>query len=934
MSKFLQYIRSQFYIDNSETVFKDYIEFDEGNRGGFPSDIVAFNYHNGLVVVATSTAQVIFYGYNGASWSINLNSQNTSSSSTLQVNKICFVSSNTVFVLCHGPIIVPLQITDGIVTKLEEVKLETNSSFRWDFMHIQEKSDSENYLIYCLNNTIFRVMLDAMQPETLLTNEDIMLWTSGGGEISSITSLPKHSSSLLVIDKNGTVAYYNKTQFIMTVTLKNFEDEPIIKLCWCPNSPEVAYGISCNNKYSKWKITIHSDNRIRAQEINFDTSHNFGPYPCHEIKHFSICPDVTNDDQHFLIYQGGKSSGKNDDRDLLSFRHGDYFEKLELLSSVVGIANVDNCEEKGKNGFILICTKCEIIGIDLDKQPICVLQPRHFLSINISNPTAHGKVIEIEENIWDRIITASQNYWESNGMSSRDWPIFYQKNIVVDANKQRAAYRQVYISGHSNGNVCIWSTGGVNMSLLLVVRTSLEFETNSSTDNDSEYNYPNVCGAEKPVKKMGMYDPFDDEEELHIKLVTLDSKSGSLIVCNRGGYILLYDMNETPKKLPPWEPISTQVSNLTVENTKNKLKPRKTELEYSCGFHLRHRSDTLFPLVFNVNFNHKIRSIAFFHKYQCLAVGGSFGFTCMDVKHGYLVYSKSYNDPSNTSNIGSSQLQRYRSLKKSLRRTFRKKRKPVVIENSSHVESTEPTFENAINNEINKESYVERPIETKTDSEMHNDPQSRQVTCIKILRFPLEDEKRVDDVLAVGLNNGTVYFYTVTEHDVGLRMTFNVEQIKTIAINRKQPILNIDITNDQGYFSASTKLIVITDEELRVYNCLPMLKRNSYKITALEGLKIRNGAVTRLSNKKVSNSYELFALLLTNNGNLRIHSTSKPAVFETRPFIDSTDAIAMDSICLSRDGDSAYLIKSSELQRSTINGHFRGWKVLRNNNTN
>lgn len=67
-------------------------------------------------------------------------------------------------------------------------------------------------------------------------------------------------------------------------------------------------------------------------------------------------------------------------------------------------------------------------------------------------------------------------------MSTRDWPLNFQKKIVTDANHQRASYRQVYLSGHSNGNICIWSSGGVGMSLMLVIRTSLEFDGASSFD--------------------------------------------------------------------------------------------------------------------------------------------------------------------------------------------------------------------------------------------------------------------------------------------------------------------------------------------------------------------------------------------------------------------------------------------------------------------
>lgn len=75
------------------------------------------------------------------------------------------------------------------------------------------------------------------------------------------------------------------------------------------------------------------------------------------------------------------------------------------------------------------------------------------------------------------------------------------------------------------------------------------------------------------------------------------------------------------------------------------------------------------------------------------------------------------------------------------------------------------------------------------------------VTCLRMMRFPVLDDKNVDDIIAVGLHEGSVYFYAISEHDVGLRMTFKAEQIKKLSIPHKQPVVNLDITNEEGYVS-------------------------------------------------------------------------------------------------------------------------------------
>ncbi|EGT54852.1 CBN-LGL-1 protein [Caenorhabditis brenneri] len=934
MSSLIRYIRSKFTHEPEEHAIEQYAVFDSGDRGGFPSDVITFDYCNGCIVVGTQNGDVIFYGSHGASWSINL-SEDTEHKTKIEC--IFMVSSNIALVLCNGPMILPLHIKDGIITKKEENRFSDSPKYKWSTAHVQKLSDDAHALIFCINNTIYRIKSKTIKLEVLINKEDFEKWLPEDSELSSITTFPEKSNVIMLISDNGNIGVFNESNYVMTTVLKNFEDEAIQKLCWSSEKKKnVAYGISCNNLYTKWEFSLSKDCHITATEIDVCSSNQFGPYPCHQIRHFKVCPSVSKTSDNFLVYQGGKSSGKYDDRDLVSICHDDTVEKLELSSEIVGIVAIDGSYESSKkNGVILICTKCEIVGIDLETEALNMMQPKYFLSINNSTPTTHTKAIEIEENVWSRLEAASKSYWESNHMSTRDWPLYFQKKIVNDANHQRSAYRQVYISGHSNGNICIWASGGVAFVLLLVIKTSSEFEGVSGFDTNNDGYYNDEEEMKKPVRSVGIYDPFDDEEEMCITRLHFDPKSGIIIASNRGGYILMYELCDNARTHQTWDSIAVSCNQSSSDPRKRQLVPRKTDLQYISGYQIKLKNESELPLVFLMHPSHRVTDIAYLHKYHCLAIGSNFGVAMLDVNHGYLVFANSFNDDHlDTSVVSANQFQRFKSVKKSLRKTFRRKKKTpdstMLIGTSVEYETHTPDKSTSQRiEEYNEEGgYMERPIEAREDLgvlDCYAENSRGTVTCLRTMRFPINDDKNVDDIIAVGLHEGNVYFYVINEHDVGIRMTFKSEQVKKISIPHKQPVINVDITNEEGYFSVSTRIVVITEEQLRIYNCQPMFKRESYKITALEGLKIKNGTVARILSKKSSNNFESFVVLVTNNGTLRIHSVQKASQFETRKFINPIDVVALNSSCLSRDGEVAYLIKSSELQRSTVNFNFRGW---------
>ncbi|CAP27996.2 Protein CBR-LGL-1 [Caenorhabditis briggsae] len=963
MNSILRYIRSKFTHEPEQHAIEQFAVFDEGNRGGFPCDIAAFDYYAGCVAIGTSSGNVTFYGYNGASWTTNVGS---SSTERIKIEHIYLISTNFALVLCRGPVIIPLHMKDGVITPKDEFRFGENTKHKWNqSTHVQKLSEDAYALIFAINNTVYRIKSKTVKLEVLINNDDYEKWVPNDTELSSITTFPEKSNVIMLIFENGTVCVFNESQYVMQTTLKNFEDEAIQKLHWSSeNKKNIAYGISCNNLYTKWEFTVGKDCHINGTEVNVFSQYHSGPYPCHQIKHFGVCSDVSKNKDNFLVYQGGKSSGKYDDRDLVTVVRGDAVEKFELSSEIVGIVAVDGSYEKNKkNGVILICTSCEIIGIDLDTESLSMMQPKYFLSINNSTPTTHAKSIEIEENVWNRLEAVSFYFLEKCTILSQASKSYWEAHNI------RKLLTKLTINGPPIDRCFVWSFKRKHLHLGIWWSWNVSFAGNQDIFGVrwlsiqcewciSTKERPNLLLQadpeglrQKPAKRIGFYDPFDDDEEMCLTKVHFDPKSGFVIASNRGGFILMYELCDNARKLSNWEAIPISCNNSPPDSSKRRLlKARKSELEYKAGYQIRLKNDSALPLVFSMHSSHRVTDIAYLHKYHCLAVGSNFGVAMLDVNHGYIVYSNSFNEElrefcrmhvtihfrrisEETSIVTQTQFQRFKSLKKSLRKTFRRKKKtPDTTLMSNSDEGTLRHHNQQITkvDDFDEEGYMERGIEVgeglgTLTLDCYAENSKGTVSCIRTMRFPIVDDKNVDDIIAVGLQEGGVYFFAINEHDAGLRMTFKAEFVKKIGMAHKQPVINVDITNEEGYFSASTKIVIITEEQLRVYNCQPISKRESYKITALEGIKIKGGIVARILNKKNSNNFESFVVLVGNDGSLRIHSVQKTSLFETRKFIDPIDVIGLNSTCLSRDGDVAYLIKSSELQRTTVNLNFRGW---------
>ena len=93
---------------------------------------------------------------------------------------------------------------------------------------------------------------------------------------------------------------------------------------------------------------------------------------------------------------------------------------------------------------------------------------------------------------------------------------------------------------HTNGTVKFWDITSSAMYLIFEIKTNTLFHGSDDVEFDdmafSEFQWP-------PYRKVGTYDPFDDDTRLSIRLIEFCPYSCKLCVAGEGGQTLTYAFN-------------------------------------------------------------------------------------------------------------------------------------------------------------------------------------------------------------------------------------------------------------------------------------------------------------------------------------------------------------------------------------------------------
>uniref|UniRef100_A0A8C9MC34 Lethal giant larvae homologue 2 domain-containing protein n=1 Tax=Panthera tigris altaica TaxID=74533 RepID=A0A8C9MC34_PANTA len=337
-----------------------------------------------------------------------------------------------------------------------------------------------------------------------------------------------------------------------------------------------------------------------------------------------------------------------------------------------------------------------------------------------------------------------------------------------------------------------------------------------------------------PLRKVGSFDPYSDDPRLGIQKIFLCKYSGYLAVAGTAGQVA------------GWAGAggAARRSDQGTLGLRARDRERPSSSPWALG------SPTLrvpvVPLFLGAG----------------RGVGGGHGFGLFDHQQRRQVFVKCTLHPSDQLAL-EGPLSRVKSLKKSLRQSFRRirrsrvssrKRRPAgppgeVPEGGARAERT------------GTQNMELAPVQRKIEARSAEDSFTGFVRTLYFADTYLRDSSRHCPSLWAGTNGGTVYAFALRVPPTERRMDEPVraEQAKEIQLMHRAPVVGIlvldghsvplpeplEVAHDLSKspdMQGSHQLLVVSEEQFKVFTLPKVSAKLKLKLTALEGSRVRRGA--------------------------------------------------------------------------------------------
>uniref|UniRef100_A0A1I7VDV9 LLGL domain-containing protein n=1 Tax=Loa loa TaxID=7209 RepID=A0A1I7VDV9_LOALO len=904
-------------------------------RHGFPQLVssLAYDYVLGLMAVGTSDGQVRIFGAENVEWS-SATPRNT------PIAHMYFAAGlGSLIVLCSDQSFHKFQIAGDIIertTATTEDRLK-----RITCCEMQNPQDPTNARLFIgtITGNIFGLYAASLEfSEVLLFEETVVKSINPSKDVgrsaNQIVVSPTDASQVLIAFNNHIIVHYN---------LLNSE----VLHHWIVQQTITSFAWHVDGEYF---ICSHSDGslgtwKIQCMEPMEPSVIPFGPFPCTSINKVRwICG--SSHPSPIKLFTGGMPRASYGDRYTLTAMREGKMVVFDFGSAVVDFVVLPSLQShkyadyKNCLALMVLCEQ-ELVCIDLTDGSWPLLNLPYLHPIHSSQITCVIHYSNIEEHVWKGLIKASE---AQNKLASKyKWPVHGGGDAQIPAPcaATNAEKRQLLITGlsfrHEDGTVKFWSTGSVSLRYLLKINTAKEFEGCFSVDTDTdgiEYEFESNSvelsnnGASDddsneitdwpPFRKVGTYDPFCDDPRLAIQKVYFDVTSGQLVIGGRAGHVIVYDLDDESSAaltVMRTEYEVAEKSKLPANINQQALPPRQASLAYAVGYQ-PFKTDQNRSYLIQLHPPVAITAVASLRSRNLLAFGCEYGFMMCDLKSQAtlisrcLIISKELADTST--------LSRFKSMKKSIRQSFRRKKK--VPQGRTHSTEACP----AINDDLDELRPVERQIISRTETPLNvGDP---PISTVRVLRFfhtnILSTASRTDS-LWIGTNGGVIFAYAIL--DDALKPEDVCVLVKEVQLQHRAPVIDFTCAAIDGShlikgLTGTERLIIYTEEQIKTF-ALPTMKptRFRYKFTGVEGSRIRKAQLLTLRSATNRKLYEKFIVIITNQGELFLFSALTVKQYLKIHFTKASDVEGIASAVLSENGEIFFLRPGgSEFQRASV----------------
>ncbi|KAH0629490.1 hypothetical protein JD844_011587 [Phrynosoma platyrhinos] len=628
--------------------------------------------------------------------------------------------------------------------------------------------------------------------------------------------------------------------------------------------------------------------------INNKATHHF--LGSQVLFHARLSPRFTGKQQRmgrlpYIIFQGGMPRASYGDRHSISVVYGNRQTAFDFTSRVIDffvIANADPFAEFDDPSAMVVLAEEELVVIDLMSPGWPSVQPPYLASLHCSAITCSHHVSNIPLKLWERIISAGNK--QNSHFSNMLWPIDGGISKAPDPPQ-----RDLLLTGHEDGTVRFWNASGVCLNLLYKLSTVKVFLTDADPNDNM-----NQLGEDEwpPLRKVGSFDPYSDDPRLGIQKIFLCKYSGYLAVAGTAGQVLVMELNdeEADQVIDRAEADLLQDQEGYKWKGHERLKTRDGPIRFEPGFQPFVLVQCQPPAV--------VTSLALHSEWKLVAFGTSHGFGLFDHQQKQLVFVKCTLHPSDQLAL-EGPLSRVKSLKKSLRQSFRRMRRSRV--------STRKLRTSEIQEGISRHDH-------DALQEIELAPVQRKI------------EARSAEDSFTGFVR-TLYFADTFLRDNSF-MTVLFSPAKEIQLMHRAPVVGIVVLDGQSIplpeplevahdlskspnMQGSHQLLVVSEEQFKVFTLPKVSSKLKLKLTALEGCRVRKVSVANFASCKTEYSENALAIL-TNLGDIQIISLPSLKIQVRYPCIRKEDVSGIASCVFTRYGQGFYLISPSEFERFSL----------------
>ncbi|XP_027375446.1 lethal(2) giant larvae protein homolog 1 isoform X2 [Bos indicus x Bos taurus] len=694
------------------------------------------------------------------------------------------------------------------------------------------------------------------------------------GPVESLQGHLRDPTKILIGYSRGLLVIWNQAA---RCAERIFLGNQLESVCW-ERSGHTVVSSHSDGSYAIW--AADTGDSPTAQPTVATTP--YGPFPCKAIN--KVLWRSCASGEHFVIFSGGMPRASYGDRHCVSVLQAETLVTLDFTSRVIDFFTVHSTrpeDEFDEPQALAVLLEEELVVLDLQTPGWPAVPAPYLAPLHSSAITCSAHVANVPAKLWARIVSAGEQQSPQPASGASSWPITGGRNLA-----QEPSQRGLLLTGHEDGTVRFWDASGVALRPLYKLCTAGLFQTDcehaDSLAQAAEDDWP-------PFRKVGCFDPYSDDPRLGVQKVALCKYTAQMVVAGTAGQVLVLELSDTPAEQ------TVGVASLDLLQDREgftwkgheRLSPRLGPLPWPAGFQPRALVQCLPPAA--------VTAVTLHAEWGLVAFGTSHGFGLFDYLRRSPVLARCTLHPSDSLAM-EGPLSRVKSLKKSLRQSFRRIRKSRASGKKRTVAGSKLQEANAqLAEQAGPQDVEVTPVQRRIEPRSADDSLSGVVRCLYFADTFLRDAAHHGPTMWAGTNSGSVFAYALEVPAAVAggekRPERAVEAVlgKEVQLMHRAPVVAIAVLDGRGRplpepYEASRDLaqapdmqgghavLIASEEQFKVFTLPKVSAKTKFKLTAHEGCRVRKVALATFASVACEDYTETCLACLTNLGDVHVFS--------------------------------------------------------------